>query len=458
MKTIFSHDVRVVMCKNCGAPIEVSTAGGSAPCSYCGAQMQLIQRKDEPVEPAAAAQQMSEAQRLVMLQQQDGKPMVPPASIQSLLQGGQLPAWKVQEAVAVWQATRQELESSSNYDAAERLLFLTMILSNHFSEQESRLHQRAMYESALEVFTLPRHRQMMRCYLARNAALEGDLQAAEQWIAPCNPRSEDLQSDSAYRVTRATIDTARRDFNAVINVLGREFHSVPIMDAMDAMAVVLRASAWEQLGHVDVASQQISQYMGEGGASGRTTLQRVIGNFAKQNWNLCQGSFQTANAAYSQEAGKVAASRASGGIGLPFLVLGLLMTIGTIIFVVAALTVVPEMVMGIPGVGGGVGLTGIIFTIVGYFAFRASRQALRLRMHGLQATGQIVSVEGTGTRINNVPQMRVTVLVQLPNQAPYQAATKMLLHPHMASQLAPGSAVSLRVDPDDGSKILIESD
>ena len=458
MKTIFSHDVRVVMCKNCGAPIEASAAGGAVACSYCGASNQLVSRKEEPVEPMAAAQQINEAQRLIMLQQQDGKPMLPPPSIQPLLQGGQLPAWKVQEAVAVWQATRKELETASNYEAAERLLFLTMILSNHFSEQDNRLHQRAMYESALEVFTLPRHRQMMRCYLARNAALEGDLQAAEHWITPCNPRSEDLQADSSYRVTRATIDTARGDWNSVINVLGREFHSVPIMDAMDPMAVVLRANAWEQMGHGQVAAQQLAQYMGQGGASGRQTLMKIIQNFGKSGWNLCPGSFQAANAAYSQEAGKAAAARTGGGIGLPFLILGVLMTLGALGYIVAALTVAPEIMAGIPGVGGGVGLTGIIFTVIGFFSFRSSRLAQRLRTQGISANGQIVSIEPTGMTINNVPQMRVNVNVQLPNQAPYQTSTKVLMHPSSASQLAPGTTVPVRVDPQDASRILIEFD
>lgn len=184
MKTFFSHDIRILMCKNCGAPIEASPSGGTVPCSYCSAQNQLVSRKEEPLEPAAAARQIDEGQRLVMLRQQDGKPMVPPASLNSLLEGGGIAEWKVQEAVAVWQNTRKELESTSNYEAAERLLFLTIAMANYYSGKGERLQQRAMFESALEVFTLPRHRQMMRGYLARSAALEGDVGAAERWLAP----------------------------------------------------------------------------------------------------------------------------------------------------------------------------------------------------------------------------------------------------------------------------------
>ena len=36
-KTIFSYDVRILACQNCGAPINASLEGGQTSCEYCGA-------------------------------------------------------------------------------------------------------------------------------------------------------------------------------------------------------------------------------------------------------------------------------------------------------------------------------------------------------------------------------------------------------------------------------------
>lgn len=456
MKTAFSYNLRVLACHNCGAPLETSLDGGTLKCTYCDTENTLVSRNDEPVEPVAVTTPVDENQRLVMLMQQDGTPMIPPASIQGLLQGGVIAAWKVPEAISVWQSTRRELESSANYEAAERLLFLTIMLANYYSEQNNPLQQRAMFESALEVFTIPRHRQMMRGYLARYAALQSDLEAAERWLGPCNPRSMDLQADSAYRITRATIDTARSDWNAVLGTLGAELGQVPIMDAMDAIAVLLRANALEQLGGGDAASSQIARYLATGGASGRAALSKVSAAYARSGWQLCPASFALANASYAQKAGKVAAARAGGGIGWPFLIIGTLMFLGTLVFVGLALTTAPQLMPALPGVGGGVGITGFVFMILGLAFVLSGRKAHRLRTTGVEASGQVVGLEPTNVRVNGVPQYRVTLNVQMPQRAPYQAATKVLLNPMTAMQLVPGAVVPLRVDPNDPNQILIE--
>jgi hypothetical protein len=92
---------------------------------------------------------------------------------------GTLEAWKVAEALSVWQSTRRERRTSSDFEAAERLLFLTIVLSQYFFDQGDRERQRALFESALEVFSLPRHRQMMLGYPSRCACRAGDLDAAQ---------------------------------------------------------------------------------------------------------------------------------------------------------------------------------------------------------------------------------------------------------------------------------------
>ena len=472
MTTFFSYDVRILMCEKCGAPMEVSTGGGTVGCTYCGAHNQLVSRKEEPVEPAAAARQIDEQQRLTMLRQQDGRPMVPPSSLHGLLEGGAIPEWKISEAVSIWQTTRKQLEGTSDYSASETLLFLTIMLSNYYSAKSEPLKRRAMFESALEVFTLPRHRQMIRGQLTRSAALEGDIAAAERWLAPCNPRSEDLEADTAYRISRATIDTAKNDLNAVLQVLGQQIGQVPIMDSMEGIAVLLRANACERLGQQPLAAQQLAQYMSEHGASGRMALTAISQAFQKSGWHLAAASMQAANASHTQRAGHAAAAGVSGGIGGIFkwlgagmLVLGVLALLGTVVFVGLAYTVVPDLQNAVGGVGMAAGITGFTFLMMGAPFFlvgrglaAAAQKAQRLRTSGIQARGQIVAVQHSGMEINGVPQMQITVNVQLPDRAPYQASTKLLLSPTSAAQLRPGTVVAVRVDPEKPSDILIETD
>ena len=141
-----------------------------------------------------------------------------------------------------------------------------MVLANHFSDTSDLLRQRAMFESALDVCMLPRHKQIMRGYLTRCAARQGDLAAAEQWLLPCDRQSDDLETDSAYRFSRAFIDTARGNFNGVLHVLGSGPKDVPLMDAVDAVCAVLRANAWERVGSYKPQSAQLTEQMQTGRA------------------------------------------------------------------------------------------------------------------------------------------------------------------------------------------------
>ncbi|MEJ7732997.1 MAG: hypothetical protein WKG00_27845 [Polyangiaceae bacterium] len=102
-----------------------------------------------------------------------------------------------------------------------------------------------MCESALDALTLPRHRQVMRGMLSRAACDEGDLEAADAWLAPCDSWSDDLETDTAYRISRAYLDTALARFQDVKKRLSSR---PPIMDAHEALAVLLLANAWERSG------------------------------------------------------------------------------------------------------------------------------------------------------------------------------------------------------------------
>jgi hypothetical protein len=459
--TIFSCDTRVLICNQCGAPLEATVEGGAFQCRYCGAQNQVIARDDRSL---LAPQQapIGEDERMVRLRAQDGAPAKPPASLEGLLQAGQLPPWKEQEAVTLWQATRAELRTRADYEASERLLFLTMLLTNHGAEQHDLMRQRAMLESTLDVFTMPRHRQIMRGYLSRCAAHQGDLDAAERWLAPCDPRSDNLDMDSAYRFSRALIDTARGSFQAVVHTLGAGAEDVPILDAFEGPCAVLRANGWEKVGQVPVAVQLLLHYFQKGGPQGRAAARQMIASHP--TWALCSQSYPAATADHdlvaAEATGRMVGSslRVFLPVGIGLSILGLVSVAGVVIAGLLGQT---------PGIGIGVGAViaslaiflGLIFSAIGYTAYKAAKRVTRIRARGLRATGEVRSVQDTNVKIDKIPQIAVTLLVKLEGRSPYEATAtmpKFMGKWYAPRDLVVGTSVPLRVDPDDPREVMIE--
>ncbi|HPF33742.1 MAG TPA: hypothetical protein PK907_12070, partial [Candidatus Sabulitectum sp.] len=143
----FDFQARVLMCRNCGAPLRTGYTGGSVNCSYCDTVNVFTPRREEHVEPLAAAREIAEEERMELLRRQDGTQPDIPAGIGQLLSGGRLAPWKETEALSMWRTTCGELASGSDISSAELLYFLTIILSNHYSETNDCLRQRALYES-----------------------------------------------------------------------------------------------------------------------------------------------------------------------------------------------------------------------------------------------------------------------------------------------------------------------
>ncbi|MCA9492392.1 MAG: hypothetical protein KC621_20810 [Myxococcales bacterium] len=451
-------------------------------CAYCGASNVLVARDDTPmVEGPKASVPVDEAERISRLRRQTGRPLQTPASLEGLLPNGRLEPWKVEEVFAVWQATREEVRTTGAFDAAERLLFLTMVLSDHHAKTDQ-LRQRAMFESALVVLKLPRHRQIVRGYLSRAATREGDLEAAEGWIAPCDRASDDLDTDTAWRLSRAYLDTARGEWAAVLEVLGRA-EAMPITDAAAPMAELLRANALERSGDAGAAEALLRAAMGRG-AMVRASLEVIRERHREQDW--CPRSYPAAEAAYTAKAAK-AAGAGTGGIGGVFYwtgmamnavsvltLLGLVVT-GAVALVVAVVPVVVHVnrsvastLGAVAGVTGTVAFTlamvlpttlpmGLIFWLLGRGLRNSAKRAERLRLHGRRGTAQVLGWSSTGVTINDVPQMSIQLRVELPDAEPYEAEATMLLPSHELAALR-GATVPVRVSPDDRNQVLIETD
>jgi len=279
----FGYEVRVLMCRECGAPLEAETAGGSFRCDYCGVTNRIMPRQSEARLSHGA---LSEQDRMARLWAQNGRPIPPPASVKGLLFQGEVLASKLKEAIEIFNRTRGEVESSSDYAASERLTFLTLILYNHYVKANDTKQQRAILESAVEAFKLPHHKQFVLGILSRSAVKDGDLQAAKDWLRTCDPHSDDLRADTTYRIGQALIDTAEGRFDNVHKLLGEGQSDVPIADGYHPLAAILRANAWEKRGHVDTARSLVNAYVTGGGPYGMQGLQFVRGVYP--HLQLCQ--------------------------------------------------------------------------------------------------------------------------------------------------------------------------
>ncbi len=100
---------------------------------------------------------------------------------------------------------------------------------------------------------------------------------------------------------------------------------------------------------------------------------------------------------------------------------------------------------------------GLIFAVVGHVFRKKAKKATWLRLHGVSAPGKVRSFSATGTRVNDVPVMRVEVEVMPEGRAPYVASFEQLLSGDLTRLLAAGNTIPLRVNPHEPRQIIIES-
>lgn len=254
--SIYSHDIRLLICPGCGAPLEVPVAGGYTSCQYCNGTVQIPSRN----EPSAPSQpRTSEQERIARLYAQlDTSNLAVPADIVGLLENGMLPDANITSAMRLFLAARASLVAGQDVGpASQRMFVLTIIITQALSRHDAARHSRALIETAAELLPSPAHQQQLRAMLARGSAKQGDLAGAEGWMALLDPYSENIHSDSAYRYARAYIDTLRKDWAAVIRVLGRKTGDLPITGEVGVITSCLRANALERAGELEAAVEEL---------------------------------------------------------------------------------------------------------------------------------------------------------------------------------------------------------
>lgn len=273
---LFSHDLRILTCMQCGAPLEAAVGGGLFTCSFCGTANQLA-RRDERVDLQAAQEArgtaVSEAERHARLREQDGRPPQLPPEVAALMKDGVVPPENVERAQTLWNTLRSQVGVGAPFATSERLFHLTLALTPQLDPRQ----RRALLETAIEILGDSGHRHVLRCTIARGAALAGDSQAAEAWLAPTRSRSTDLAMDTAYRYAAATMASIRQDWPRVTELLGWSAADVPLADIDEVGCALLRANVLERNGRAHEAVAELEAVLGK---HGKAALRRDVRAFA----------------------------------------------------------------------------------------------------------------------------------------------------------------------------------
>jgi hypothetical protein len=450
--TVFSHSVRVLACGNCGAPLNVPPAGGAASCGYCRATLQVHGRNEAAeVEAATKSPCMDEADRFERLRAQAAHPVLLPQSVAHLAVGGVVHPQLVDRAMGEWRQARSELEAGGQFPAAERLFHLTRLLCDHLATARDEIRRRALLETAMELLQAPRHRQVLRGALACNAARVGDLAGADAWLAGCNPRSDDIHVDTAWRFARAYVCTARGDWNGAMQALGSRIGDVPLASAEVEACGLLRANAMERSGQVQQAAEQLQALMGPGSRGAAALMQCLALN---GELRLCAESFPVAKQRVDADIaveGRKRALEKTTVVGIVVFAasiggVGTLMTIGALFGHKG-----PSPVWGL--LVAGLVVLSFVASVL-YFGVRAGRQErrqlIRVYESGLDATLTVLELQ----RGDKQRSDQLKFIVHIPVEPPYEARWTGTLSLEAAARAAPGSSLGGKVDPQDRALVL----
>lgn len=418
-------------------------------CQYCQSSVQ-VEGRDETAEFEAVQQaaQMDEAERFEKLRAQAVQPPLLPQSLAHLAVGSVLLPQHVDSAMSEWRQARTELAARGEFPVAERLFHLTRLLSAHLATTGSdEMRRRALLETAMELLQAPRHRQVLRGTLACNAARVGDLEAADAWLAGCNPRSDDIHVDTAWRFSKAYVCTVRGDWNGVMQVLGSRLGDIPIVNSEVEACGVLRAHAVEQLGNPGQATEQLQAMMGQG-----TRGIAVVEQFLMLNpeLGLCPRSFPTAKQRESDTIAERGQALAVGRTGLagPMVGISIFGTMG--LAALAAGLFEKDSIQWGPTA---LGLFFLMFTSL-FVRFgivenlRRRRLEMRVFESGLDAALTVLAAQEGGKNTSD----RVQVIVQIPSRVPYQATCE--ISGKLLEKLSPGCGLRGRVDSENPAVVL----
>jgi hypothetical protein len=263
--TVYDYQVKTIECRNCGAPVTATIAGGEVTCGYCNAVLHVgprvrETRTEKPLEEReriaglwaqveASASGVENPLRLGTppgLEQFDAMiadPAARPAALQAYRQE--------------WEQSRQLLAESPNPsgEQATRLFRLATRLASLLHQEQDHPRARAVLETALDLSPNPDQRDIIRCHLGRAAVRLGDISAFSAWMQDSSARSVRLAVDTDYRCAMALYYLHERQFEAILSVLGEHRGQVPL--AEHELTPCLRSHALAASGRHDDAQREI---------------------------------------------------------------------------------------------------------------------------------------------------------------------------------------------------------
>ncbi len=435
MKTAFTFELRVVACELCGAPLTVGPAGGRQECRFCGEARQAGAVSRDAVRVTADVEGRAVAARSAARK-----------ALAHLFVGADLLPWKVPEASALWKAARSVRDD-------DRLLILSLALAQHFENARDPMRQRAILDGALEELADPAQRQLLYAALCRGAARAGDFTAAEAWLSRCDPKPRGVESDTAYRFSRAYLDTlVGRDFQRVLETVGPSSRELMLHGDHEPECIALRANAWERLGRADASVEVLDELNLRGSSFDRYACARFVERH--QDVGLCSASFAEADARQRARGVKLA-TKAAGAPLLAFALTAGAAAIGVVLFVLLGLLVDVGTAYGSAGIAF---LLATVFFAIFVVDFGKARRAARIRGKGVQAVARVIHGRGTNQVTNGIPQLLYRVLVLPATGLPFEAHSVFHADRAMRARFVPGALVVVRMDPSDHRTVQLELD
>ncbi|MBU0494827.1 MAG: SHOCT domain-containing protein [Chloroflexi bacterium] len=139
-------------------------------------------------------------------------------------------------------------------------------------------------------------------------------------------------------------------------------------------------------------------------------------------------------------------------------IIGLILALGGGIVGVVVAVIAEAATGGTPVVSLSIAL--VVIVILGWVfgsVIRPMLQAQALLQSGEPAGATILKLWDTGTTLNNDPQVGMLLEVRPPGRSPFQAEVKTFVSRLQTAMIQPGMAVQVRYDPNDTSRVAIES-
>jgi hypothetical protein len=272
-------EVRVLLCTECGAPVNAPAAGGQMSCEYCGASLVIGRPQAGPIDLGAGMDELGmspeqvERARLKSLRMQmehyetDGNPycyIEAPDGLEYISATDELDEDFIPMALSAFRTAVQRCQTSGGRMPDQRKVYwLARKLKNSWTRRNEAVRARAVIETAHGVVSDPGYRQLLTCTLADLSRHGEDVSGSLRWLEQCDPRPPQLDLDTEYRTSLAMTHLVRGAYQEALDLVGERYGQVPYEPSSIAVVNSIRVSALEGLGRQEEAEQAFEPFIDE---------------------------------------------------------------------------------------------------------------------------------------------------------------------------------------------------